>query len=187
MKLVIGMTGATGAIYGIRLLEVLREGGIETHLVLSKWAQATIIMETSYSAANVKALATRVYPVDNLAAAIASGSFLMDGMIIVPCSMKTVASIRIGLSDNLLTRAADVILKEQKKLVLVPREAPLSEIHLENMLSLARMGAVILPPMPAFYLLPKSIDDIVDHTVGRILDQFGIEHHLSRRWGDDAL
>lgn len=184
MKLVIGMTGATGAIYGIRLLEALREAGVETHVVLTKWAQATIRLETSWSVAEVKALATHAYPLDNQAAAIASGSFLTDGMVVVPCSMKTLASIRIGLSDNLLTRAADVMLKEHRKLVLVPREAPLSELHLENMLFLARVGAIILPPMPAFYSLPQSVDDLVNHTIARILDQFGIAHHLSPRWGE---
>lgn len=187
MKLVIGMTGATGAIYGIRLLQALREVDIETHVVLTKWAQATIKLETPYSVADVKALATRVYPIGNQAAAIASGSFLIDGMVVVPCSMKTLASIRVGLSDNLLTRAADVMLKERRRLVLVPREAPLSELHLENMLFLARMGAIILPPMPAFYSLPQSIDDLVNHTIARILDQFGIEHHLSPRWGEQDL
>src|SRR5258708_10991527 len=187
MKLIIGMTGATGAIYGIRLLEALREASVETHVVLSKWAQATITLETSLRVIDVKALATHVYPVDNQAAAIASGSFLVDGMIIAPCSMKTLASIRVGLSDNLLTRAADVMIKERRKLVLVLRETPLNEIHLDNMLSLARMGVVILPPMPAFFHLPQSIDDIVSHTIARILDQFGIEHHLSQRWGDRDL
>jgi 4-hydroxy-3-polyprenylbenzoate decarboxylase len=182
MRLVIGMTGASGAIYGIRLLEALQAAKVETHLILSKWAQATITIETTYSISAVKALATWTHPVDNQAAAIASGSFLTAGMAIVPCSMRTLAAIRAGLADNLLTRAADVAIKERRRLVLVPRETPLSEIHLENMLVLTRMGVVMLPPMPAFYLAPQSIEDLVQHTVARILDQFGIENQISPRW-----
>lgn len=181
-KIVVGISGATGAIYGIRILEALRDCGVETHLILSSWAEKTIKIETSYSVEEVKSLATQVHSSSNQAAIISSGSFITDGMIIAPCSMKSLASISYGLADNLLSRAADVILKERRKLVIVPREAPLSEIHLENMLRLARMGSVILPPMPAFYNKPKSIDDIVNHTVSRVLDQFGIDNDLTNRW-----
>jgi 4-hydroxy-3-polyprenylbenzoate decarboxylase len=182
MKIVVGISGATGPIYGIRLLEVLKDFGVETHLILSQWAEKTIAVETGYSVDDVKKLATHVYAATNQAAIISSGSFRTDGMAIVPCSMKTLAAISHGYSDNLLSRSADVILKEKRKLVIVPRETPLSEIHLENMLRLARMGAVILPPMPAFYNKPASIDDLVNHTVSRILDQFGIENSVSNRW-----
>lgn len=182
MKLIIGMSGATGPIYGIRLLEILKELGIETHLVLSTWAEKTIVIESAYTVEQVKQLATVVYPSGNQAALISSGSFRTDGMIVVPCSMKTLAAISHGYSDNLLSRAADVTLKERRKLVIVPRETPLSEIHLENMLRLSRMGVVILPPMPAFYIKPATIEDIVDHAVARILDQFDIDHSLSSRW-----
>lgn len=182
MKLVVGITGASGAIYGIRLLEALRDSGVQTDLVLSRWAEATISMETSHDLLYVRGLATRYYPPGNQAAPISSGSFLTDGMVIVPCSMKTVAAIRHGLSDNLLTRAADVTLKEGRPLILVPRESPLSAIHLENLAGLAKMGVRIVPPMPAFYNLPKSIDDVVNHTICRILDQIGIPNDWSARW-----
>jgi 4-hydroxy-3-polyprenylbenzoate decarboxylase len=182
MKLIVGISGATGAIYGIRLLEVLKESGVETHLILSSWAEKTILIETSYTVEEVKKLATVVHPSTNQAAIISSGSFRTDGMVIVPCSMKTLAAVSHGYSDNLLSRSADVVLKERRKLVIVPREAPLSEIHLENMLRLARMGVTILPPMPAFYNKPQTIDDIVLHTTARILDQFDIDNHISKRW-----
>lgn len=182
MKIVVGISGATGPIYGIRLLEVLKELGVETHLVMSAWAEKTIAIETSYSIQQVKELASHVYPPTNQAAIISSGSFRTDGMAIVPCSMKTLAAVSHGYSDNLVARAADVILKERRRLVMVPRETPLSEIHLENMLRLTRMGAVMLPPMPAFYNKPESVDDIVNHTVARILDQFGIDNGVSKRW-----
>ncbi|PWA12540.1 phenolic acid decarboxylase subunit B [Pueribacillus theae] len=182
MKIVVGISGATGSIYGIRLLEALKECGVETHLIISSWAEKTIKIETSYTVDSVKSLATHVYSSNNQAAIISSGSFRTDGMIIAPCSMKSLASISYGLADNLLSRAADVIIKEKRKLVLVPREAPLSEIHLENMLRLARMGCTILPPMPAFYNNPKTIRDIVDHTIARVMDQFSIENNLTNRW-----
>jgi len=182
MRLIIGMSGATGAIYGIRLLQVLQDYGVETHLILSPWAEATIAVETSFTAEQVKKLASFTYASTNQAAVISSGSFITDGMAVVPCSMKTLAAISHGFSDNLISRAADVVLKERRKLVVVPREAPLSEIHLENMLRLARMGAVVLPPMPAFYTKPSTVDDIVNHTVSRILDQFGIDNHIAKRW-----
>lgn len=182
MKLVVGMTGATGAAIGVRLLAALRECEVETHLVMSKWARATIQLETPYSVQEVAALATRTYSEHDQAAAISSGSFRVDGMIVVPCSMKTLAAIRSGYGDGLITRAADVTLKEQRKLVLVPREAPLNAIHLENMLALTRAGALMLPPMPAFYNHPQSVDDIVNHTVSRLLDQFGLDNNLTQRW-----
>ncbi|MDQ0189052.1 UbiX family flavin prenyltransferase [Alicyclobacillus cycloheptanicus] len=182
MKIVVGMTGATGAIWGIRTLEVLRELGIESHLILSKWAEATIALETAWSVSDVKGLASKVYAATDQAAAVSSGSFPVDGMIIAPCSMKTLASIRYGLADNLISRAADVTIKESRTLVIVPRETPLSAIHLENMLRLAELGVRIVPPMPAFYNHPQTIADIVDHTVARALDQLHIESNLTRRW-----
>ena len=182
MKLVVGMTGATGAAIGVRVLTALRELEVETHLVISKWARATIQMETPYSVQEVTALATKTYSEHDQAAAISSGSFRIDGMMVVPCSMKTLAGIRSGYGDGLIIRAADVTLKEQRKLVLVPREAPLNAIHLENMLALTRAGALMLPPMPAFYNNPQSVDDIINHTVSRILDQFGLDNSLTQRW-----
>lgn len=183
MRLIVGITGASGAIYGIRLLEVLREiSGIETHLILSKWGEQTIALETSYTVESVRQLASVHHSLDNLAATISSGSFRTDGMVILPCSMKTLASIAHGLSDNLLTRVADVMLKEGRKLVLCPRETPLSPIHLENMLKLSRCGVRIVPPMPAFYNQPQSLDDIIHHSVMKILDQFDIPTELARRW-----
>ncbi|GAX90372.1 non-oxidative hydroxyarylic acid decarboxylases subunit B [Effusibacillus lacus] len=186
MKIVVGITGATGAIYGIRLLEELKAAGAETHLVMSKWAEATIRLETGYTVSEVAALASVVHSSTNQAASIASGSFRVDGMVIAPCSMKTLAGIRVGLADGLINRAADVMLKERKKLVLLVRETPFNDIHLENMLALSRMGAVILPPVPAFYNHPATIDDIVNHIIARTLDQFGIENRLTKRWKDHA-
>ena len=183
MRIIVGITGATGAIYGIRILESLHKAQIETHLILSKWAETTIKMETDYTIPEVKGLASAVHSPYDQAASISSGSFLTDGMVVAPCSMKTLAGIRLGLAENLITRAADVVLKEQRKLVLLPREAPLSAIHLENMYKLAQMGVVMLPPMPAFYNHPKTIEDIVNHTAARVLDQFGIENKLTKRWG----
>ena len=161
------------AIYGVRLLERLRELEVETHLVISRWGARTLAHETPYTREYVESLATTVYPPGDMGAAISSGSFRTDGMIIVPCSAKTLAAIAHGFGDNLIHRAADVILKERRTLVLAIREAPLSDIHLENMLKLSRMGVVILPPMPAFYNHPRTIDDLVDHTVARMLDSFG--------------
>lgn len=186
MKIIVGMSGASGAILGIRLLEVLRDAAVETHLVMSKWAQATIKLETDRTVRAVARLATAVHAPTDLAACISSGSYRTDGMVVIPCSMKTLASIRTGVSSNLLERAADVTLKERRKLILVPRESPLSEIHLENMLALSRMGAVILPPMPAFYTRPRTLEDMVDQVVGRVLDQLGIEVEIGRRWAGMA-
>jgi 4-hydroxy-3-polyprenylbenzoate decarboxylase len=184
MRLVVAMTGATGAPLGIRLLEVLAELGVETHLILSDWARATIKLETEHTVNEVRALASHSYSARDLAAAISSGSFRTDGMVVCPCSMKTLSAIRIGFSDNLITRAADVTLKERRKLVLVAREAPLSEIHLDNMHYLARAGAVIFPPSVSYYARPASLDEMTNYVVGRIVDQLGIEHSMIERWKD---
>lgn len=183
MRLIVGMTGATGAPLGVSLLQALREmPGVETHLVLSKWAKTTIELETPYSVREVSALADFCHNLTDQAATISSGSFRTDGMIIIPCSMKTLAGIRAGYAEGLVGRAADVVLKEGRKLVLVPREMPLSTIHLENMLALSRMGVAMVPPMPAFYNHPQTVDDITQHIVARVLDQFGLEHPNARRW-----
>ncbi|MBD2830541.1 UbiX family flavin prenyltransferase [Streptomyces globisporus] len=183
MRLIVGMTGATGAILGVRLLERLAaDPAVETHLVLSRWARATIELETGRTARDVAELADVVHNSEDQGAAISSGSFRTDGMVVVPCSMKALAGIRTGYAEGLVSRAADVVLKENRPLVLVPRETPLSHIHLENMLALARMGVRIVPPMPAFYNHPRTTDDIVDHIVARILDQFDIEVPSARRW-----
>ena len=182
MRLIIGMTGATGTIYGVRLLERLRESGVETHLVISRWGARTLLHETPYTREQVEALAAVAYAPGDMAASISSGSFRTDGMIIAPCSAKSLAAIAHGYGDNLIHRAADVVLKERRKLVLAVREAPLSAIHLENMLTLARMGAMVMPPLPAFYNHPRTIDDIVDYTVARLLDQFGVEVAGAERW-----
>jgi 4-hydroxy-3-polyprenylbenzoate decarboxylase len=181
-KLIIGMTGSTGAIFGVRLLEALADSEVETHLVVSKWAQQTIEHETSTSLESLRALATESYSAGDMGARVSSGSFRTDGMVVVPCSMRSVAAIAHGNGDHLVHRAADVILKERRKLVLVARETPLSDIHLENLLKLSRMGVTILPPVPAFYNRPGSVDDIVNHIVMRILDQFGISMDLAKRW-----
>ena len=183
MRLIVAMTGATGAVLGVRLLENLAElPEVETHLVLSRWARSTIELETGRSVRAVHALADVVYAPEDQGAAVSSGSFRTEGMVIVPCSMKTLAGIRVGYGEGLVGRAADVVLKERRKLVLVPRETPLSEIHLENMLALSRMGARIVPPMPAFYNRPESVDDVVDHIVARVLDQFDLPAPAARRW-----
>jgi flavin prenyltransferase len=182
-RIVLGVTGATGAIFGVELLRRLNQcTDVETHLVLSRWARTTIELETTMSVDEVVGLADFVYSRSDQAAAISSGSFVTDGMIIAPCSMKTLAGIRTGYSEGLIGRAADVTLKERRRLVLVTRESPLSEIHLENMLALTRMGAVIFPPMPAFYNNPASIADLTAHTCVRILDQFGVQSADARRW-----
>lgn len=182
MRIVVGVTGATGSILGIRLLQALSTMDVETHLVMSRWGRATLEMETGHTAREVSDLADHVHAPGDVAAVIASGSFRTDGMVIVPCSMKTLAAIHSGYGEGLIPRAADVTLKERRKLVLVPRELPLSEIHLRNMLGLAQLGVAIVPPMPAFYLKPESVDDIVDHVVGRVLDQFGLDMPGMARW-----
>jgi flavin prenyltransferase len=182
VRLVVALTGATGAVIGVRTLEALRALGVETHLVLSRWARATIRIETPYDVEAVRALASKVYSERDQAAAISSGSFRTDGMVIVPCSMKSLAAIRTGYSEDLVARAADVTLKERRRLVLVARESPLNAIHLENMLALTHAGATVMPPMPAFYNHPQSIADVVDHVVSRILDQFGLDNDMTTRW-----
>jgi len=183
VRLIVGITGATGAALGVRLLENLAElPEVETHLVLSRWARTTIELETGRTVAEVSALADVTHRPEDQGATISSGSFRTDGMVIVPCSMKTLAGIRAGYADGLVGRAADVVLKERRRLVLVPRETPLSEIHLENMLQLARMGVRLVPPMPAFYNHPRSVEDIVDHIVARVLDQFDLPAPAARRW-----
>ncbi len=182
LRLVVAITGASGAILGIRLLEVARELGVETHLVLSEWAERTIEHETPYRVDQVRGLASAAYDLRDQAAPISSGSFLTRGMAIVPCSMKTLAAVAHGFSDTLIHRAADVVLKERRKLVLVPRETPLNSIHLENMLKLSNLGAVILPPVPAFYNHPRTLEDVVDYVVARVLDQFGLHWGRARRW-----
>ena len=185
MRIIIGITGATGVIYGVRLLEHLRDAGVETHVVISRWGARTLVHETPYSREQVEALAHTAYAPGDMGAAISSGSFQTAGMIVVPCSAKTLGAIAHGYGDGLIHRAADVVLKERRKLLLGVREAPLSDIHLENMLKLSRMGAVILPPMPAFYNNPRSLADIVDHTVARMLDQFGVEVPGAARWSGE--
>ena len=185
MRVIVGLTGATGAIYGVRLLVRLREAAADTHLVISRWGARTLLHETPYSREHVESLASVAYAPADMGAAISSGSFKTDGMIIAPCSAKTLAAIAHGFGDNLIHRAADVVLKERRRLVLVVREAPLSDIHLENMLKLSRMGAIVLPPMPAFYNHPRTVDDIVDHTVSRVLDQFGLDASGATRWSGE--
>ena len=183
MKLIIGITGATGAIYGVRLLEVLAAmKDIETHLVISRAGEKTIVYETGRKISDIRKLADFSYYVDDIYAPISSGSFHRDGMIIAPCTIKTMSALANSYADNLLVRAGDVTLKEGKKLVLAVRETPLHLGHLRNMGRLAEMGAIILPPMPAFYNKPKTIQDIVDHTVGKLLDVFEIKHELFKKW-----
>ena len=193
MRLIVGITGATGAPLGVALLKALRDINeqcrrdgqaplVESYLVVTRWARTTIGLETPYSASEVAELADHHFGPDDQTALISSGSFQTDGMVIIPCSMKSLAGIRGGYADGLLGRAADVILKERRRLVLVPRETPLSEIHLENMLALARMGVRVVPPMPAFYIRPDTVEDIVDHIVARVLDQFDLPVPNARRW-----
>jgi flavin prenyltransferase len=181
-RLVVGITGATGTLYGVRLLQALEGSGVETHLVVSRWGARTLIHETPYTMAQVRRLATQSYAENDQGAAPSSGSLITAGMVIAPCSMRTLSAIAHGQAENLVQRAADVTLKERRRLVLLVREAPLSDIHLENMLKLSRMGAVILPPVPAFYDHPRTIDDIVNHTVQRALDLFEIHLDVPERW-----
>jgi flavin prenyltransferase len=181
-RLILGITGATGSVFGIRLLQVLAGCGTETHLVVSKWGAHTLAQETSYTLDQVQKMAHTAYSPNDQGAAISSGSFLTRGMVVAPCSVSTLAAIATGRGEHLVHRAADVVLKERRKLVLVVRESPLHEIHLENMLKLARMGVTILPPMPAFYNRPQSLEQMVDHIVMRILDQFNIHVDLAPRW-----
>lgn len=184
-RLIVGISGASGVQYGVRLLQLLRNAGVETHLVMSKTAEVTFAYETDLKIAEVKALAHRTHAIDDMAASISSGSFRTAGMIVAPCSMRSMSEIASGVTTTLLTRAADVVLKERRRLVLMVRETPLHTGHLRTMTALSEMGAVIAPPVPAFYAKPQSIDDMVDHTVGRVLDLFDIDVGVVQRWGED--
>ena len=185
-RLIVGVSGASGVVYGVRLLEALRDQPVETHLVMSKSAEVTLAYETSLKVSDVRALADVWYPPNDMGAAISSGSFPTLGMVIAPCSMRSLAEIAGGVTTTLLTRAADVVLKERRRLVVMARETPLHSGHLRNMLAISEMGAVIAPPVPAFYARPESVEDIIDQTVGRVLDLFGLESGLVRRWGEAA-
>ncbi len=186
-RLIVGISGATGAIYGIRLLEVLSKSDIETHLVITEAAERTILMETDWKVEKVKSLANVSYDIKNLGADISSGSFLSEGMVIIPCSIRSLSGVANSYNENLLIRTADVTLKERRKLVLLVRETPLHQGHLELMIRASRMGAILLPPVPAFYFHPKTIDDLINHTIGKVLDLFGINHHLFNRWGSNRV
>lgn len=185
-RLIIGISGASGVRYGVRMLETLRELPVESHLVLSKAAELTLAYETDLKVAEVTALADVTYPVGDLGAAISSGSFQTLGMVVAPCSVRSMSEIASGVTSNLLTRAADVVLKERRRLVLMLRETPLHTGHLRSMLSLSEMGAVIAPPVPGFYANPETIDEMVDHTVGRVLDLFGLDSGKVQRWGEET-
>jgi 4-hydroxy-3-polyprenylbenzoate decarboxylase len=181
-KFVVGITGATGVIYGVRLLEVLHDLDIESHVVISEAAKQNIAIETDIAIEDVEKLATKLYHPKNMAASISSGSFKTDGMVVVPCTIKTLSGIANSYNDNLITRAADVMLKEKRRLVLVVRETPLHRGHLELMTRIADLGGILLPPVPAFYHYPKKIEDLIDHIVGKILDLMNIDHNLFQRW-----
>lgn len=182
-RLIVAITGATGAIYGVRLLQVLRNiAGVESHLMISEAGVLNLHQEMDLKRKDVEALADVVHNVRDVGASIASGSFLSDGMVIAPCSMKTLAAVAHGLSDNLITRAADVVLKERRRLVLMVRETPFNLAHLRNMTAVTEMGGIIFPPLPGFYHRPQSIAEMVDHTVGRVLDMFALPHEMTPRW-----
>jgi len=181
-RLIIGITGASGAIYGIRLLEMLQETPVETHLIISKAAHLTIASETNRELKQVQALADVTHPVHDIAASISSGSFATDGMIIAPCSVKTLAEIATGVTQSLMTRAADVVLKERRRLVLMVRETPLTSVHIRNMQTVSDMGGIIAPPVPAHYSRPESVEDIVNHNASRVLDLFGVDTGKLTRW-----
>jgi len=183
-RLVVGISGASGIIYGVRILEVLKDTGVETHLVMSKSAEITLAYEMAAKVADIHALADVVHPIHDIGAAISSGSFHTEGMIIAPCSVRTMSEIAVGTTGSLITRAADVVLKERRLLTLMVRETPLHTGHLRTMTQLSEMGAVIAPPVPAFYQRPETIDDIVDQTVGRALDLFGFDLGIVKRWGE---
>ena len=181
-RLIIGISGASGVIYGVRLLQALQPLPVETHLVMTRTAEVTLAHETKMKVSDVRRLADVAYPIGDLAAAISSGSFQTIGMIVAPCSMRSLGEIAHGISSNLLTRAADVVLKERRRLVLVARETPLHTIHLRNLVTVSELGAIVAPPMPAFYNKPKTLDDVIDHTVGRALDLFGLDTGKVKRW-----
>jgi flavin prenyltransferase len=187
LKLVVGISGATGAIYGIRILEVLHNLKVETHLVISDAGKRTVELETNYKIKTLEKMASEVHNIRNIGASISSGSFKVDGMVIAPCSMKSLSAIANSYNDNLLVRSADVMLKERRKLILMVRETPFHLGHLELMMKVAKNGGIILPPMPAYYNLPKTMDDIINQTVGKVLDQFDLEHNLFNRWEGDEL
>ncbi len=186
-RMIVGISGASGVVYGIRLLQLLKELGIETHLVMSKAAQVTLTYESDLTVSEVKDLADWNYATTDIGAAISSGSFKVSGMIIAPCSIKTLSEIATGVTSSLLTRAADVILKERKRLVLIARETPLHLGHLRSMVAATEAGAIIYPPVPAFYAKPASIEEMVDHTLGRVLDLYGLESRTVRRWDPNNL
>ena len=185
-RLIVGISGASGVIYGIRLLEILRKLPIETHLVMSKAAEMTIAYETDRKPAEIKRLATAAHPAGDVGASISSGSFRTLGMIIAPCSVRTMSEVATGVTSSLLTRAADVALKERRRLVLLLRETPLHVGHLRTMLALSEAGGIVMPPVPAFYADLRSIDEMIDQTLGRALDLFGIDAGITRRWGEDV-
>jgi len=185
-KIIVGMSGATGVIYGVRMLKALFQCGVETHLVVTSSAIKNMLIETEYTMADLEPFASTIYDVDDVGAAIASGSFQVDGMVIAPCSIKTLSAVANSFNYNLLIRAADVNLKERRRLVLLVRETPFHEGHLDLMMKVTRMGGVIMPPVPAFYHMPKTIEDIVDQSVGKVLDLFGIEASLFKRWGSNT-
>lgn len=184
-RMIIGISGASGVTYGVRLLQLLRNAGVETHLVMSKTAEQTFAYETDLKIAEVRALANVNHAIDDMASAISSGSFRTAGMIVAPCSMRSMSEIASGVTTTLLTRAADVVLKERRRLVLMVRETPLHTGHLRTMTALSEMGAIIAPPVPAFYAKPENLDDMVEHTVGRVLDLYDIDIGVVRRWGED--
>lgn len=182
MKLSVGITGASGVIYGVRLLEELKKKGVETHLMITPHAEELLKQEIGVVKEKIVKIATHYYPIDDFTAPIASGSVRSDGLVVIPCSMKTLSGIAHGYADNLLLRVADVTLKEKRTLIIAPRETPLNLIHLENMVKLAKMGVLIIPAMPAFYYNPQTIDDIINHIVGKVLDNLKIDHNLYTRW-----
>ena len=183
-RLIVGISGASGVVYGFRLLQLLRNAGVQTHLVMSRTAELTFAYETTLKIADVKALAHTVHSIDDMAAAISSGSFRTMGMIVAPCSMRSMAEMSTGVTTTLLTRAADVTLKERRRLVLLVRETPLHTGHLRAMTALSEMGAIIAPPVPAFYAKPETLNDMIDHTVGRTLDLFDVDVGVAHRWGE---
>ena len=185
-RLIVGISGASGVRHGVRLLEILRGLDIETHLVITRTAELTLVQETDWKPAQVRGLAHTHHRIGDLAAPLSSGSFPTLGMVVIPCSVRTMSEIATGATSNLLTRAADVTLKERRRLVLVVRETPLHTGHLRTMVQLSELGAVIAPPMPAFYLRPQTVEEIVDQTVGRVLDLFGLDPPITRRWGEDV-
>jgi 4-hydroxy-3-polyprenylbenzoate decarboxylase len=186
-SIIVGISGASGVIYGVTVLKTLAELGIETHLVMTQAAVKNLMIETRYRVDQLESIASHVYDVEDIGASIASGSFKVDGMVIAPCSIKTLSAIANSYSNNLLVRAADVMLKERRRLILLVRETPLHGGHLELMSKVTKMGGIIMPPVPAFYHLPKTIEDLVSQTVGKVLDLFQIDHHLFERWGSSKL